>query len=107
MNKKILIMKTNSNNLRKAQIIMNCVLIAFFGISSVTFLTQGWHTEAIYNILLVLAWIAVLLKDLENARYVKLINLYKEVTKENDEFLDKLVNYINEKQKYDDTDNQR
>ena len=100
-------MKINSNKLRKAQIIMDCVMIAFFGISSVTFLTQGRYTEAIYNILLVLAWLAILLKDLENARYVKLINLYKEVTEENDKFLDKLLDYINEKQTDNDTDNKR
>lgn len=86
---------------------MDCVMIAFFGISSVTFLTQGRHTEAIYNLLLALAWLAILLKDLENARYVKLIKLYKEVQKDNEEFLDKLLDYINKKQKYDDTDNQR
>lgn len=86
---------------------MDCVMIAFFGISSVTFLTQGRYTEAIYNILLVLAWLAILLKDLENARYVKLINLYKEVTEENDKFLDKLLDYINEKQTDNDTDNKR
>ena len=88
---------------------MDCVLIAFFGISSVTFLTQGRYTEAIYNLLLVLAWLAILLKDLENARYVKLINLYKEVQKDNEEFLDKLLDYINEKQTDNDTDitNQR
>lgn len=100
-------MKINSNKLRKAQIVMDCVLIAFFGISSVTFLTQGRHAEAVYNLLLALAWLAILLKDLENARYAKLVDLYKEVQRENEEFLDKLVNYINEKQKYDDTDNQR
>ena len=97
----------NSNKLRKAQIVMDCVMIAFFGISSVTFLTQGRHTEAIYSLLLALAWLAILLKDLENARYAKLVDLYKEVQRENEEFLDKLVNYINKKQKYDDTDNQR
>lgn len=97
-------MKTNSNKLRNAQIIMDCVLIVFFGISSVIFLTQGRHAEAVYNLLLALAWLAILLKDLENARYAKLINLYKEVTEENDKFLDKLVNYLKEKQTDNDTD---
>ena len=100
-------MKTNSNNLRKAQIIMDCVLIAFFGISSVTFLTQGRYTEAIYNILLVLAWIAILLKDLENGYYVKLVDLYKELERKQDEYINFLIGVINKKQKYDDTDNQR
>ena len=102
-------MKTNNNKLRNAQIIMDCVLIALFGITSVIFLTQGRHAEAVYNLLLALAWLAILLKDLENARYAKLINLYKEAMKENDEFLDKLVNYLKEKQTDNDTDtdNQR
>lgn len=100
-------MKTNSNKLRKAQIVMDCVLIVFFGISSVIFLTQGRHAEAVYNLLLALAWLAILLKDLENARYAKLINLYKEVTKENDKFLDNLLDYINEKQTDNGTDNKR
>ena len=100
-------MKINSNKLRNAQIIMDCVLIALFGITSVIFLTQGRHAEAVYNLLLALAWLAILLKDLENARYVKLINLYKEVTEENDKFLDKLLDYINEKQTDNDTDNKR
>lgn len=97
-------MKTNSNKLRNAQIIMDCVLIALFGITSVIFLTQGRHAEAVYNLLLALAWLAILLKDLENARYAKLINLYKEAMKENGEFLDKLVNYLKEKQTDNDTD---
>lgn len=100
-------MKTNSNKLRNAQIIMDCVLIALFGITSVTFLTQGRHAEAVYNLLLALAWLAILLKDLENARYAKLINLYKEVTEENDKFLDKLLDYINKKQKGNDTDTRK
>ena len=100
-------MKINSNKLRKAQIVMDCVLIAFFGISSVTFLTQGRYTEAIYNILLVLAWIAILLKDLENGYYVKLVDLYKELERKQDEYINFLIGVINKKQKYDDTDNQR
>lgn len=100
-------MKTNSNKLRNAQIIMDCVLIALFGIPSVTFLTQGRHAEAVYSLLLALAWLAILLKDLENARYAKLINLYKEVTEENDKFLDKLLDYINKKQKGNDTDTRK
>ena len=100
-------MKINSNKLRKAQIIMDCVMIALFGIPSVIFLTQGRHAEAVYNILLALAWLAILLKDLENARYAKLVDLYKEVQRENDKFLDKLLDYINEKQTDNDTDNKR
>ena len=100
-------MKITDNKLRNAQIIMDCVLIALFGIPSVIFLTQGRHVEAVYNLLLALAWLAILLKDLENARYAKLINLYKEVTEENDKFLDKLLDYINEKQTDNDTDNKR
>lgn len=97
-------MKITDNKLRNAQIIMDCVMIALFGIPSVIFLTQGRHAEAVYNLLLALAWLAILLKDLENARYAKLINLYKEVTEENDKFLDKLLDYINKKQTDNDTD---
>ena len=100
-------MKINSNKLRKAQIIMDCVVITFFGISSVTFLTQGRYTEAIYNILLVLAWLVILLKDLENARYVKLVDLYKELERKQDEYINFLIGVINKKQKYNDTDNKR
>ena len=90
-------MKINSNKLRKAQIITDCVMIALFAISSVIFLTQGRHAEAAYNLLLALAWLAILLKDLENARYAKLVDLYKEVQRENEAFLDKLVSHINKK----------
>ena len=86
---------------------MDCVMIALFGIPSVIFLTQGRHAEAVYNLLLALAWLAILLKDLENARYAKLVDLYKEVQRENDEFLDKLLDYINEKQKDNGTDTDR
>lgn len=100
-------MKITDNKLRNAQIIMDCVMIALFGISSVIFLTQGRHAEAVYNLLLALAWMAILLKDLENARYAKLINLYKEVTEENDKFLDKLLDYINKKQTDNDTDTRK
>ena len=100
-------MKINSNKLRKAQIIMDCVMIVLFGAGAIMSFVQGEHGKAYLLLLLALAWLAILLKDLENARYAKLVDLYKEVQRENDEFLDKLVNYINEKQKYDDTDNQR
>lgn len=100
-------MKITDNKLRKAQIIMDCVMIALFGIPSVIFLTQGRHAEAFYNLLLALAWLAILLKDLENARYAKLINLYKAVTEEYDKFLDTLLDYINKKQKGNDTRKQR
>ena len=100
-------MKINSNKLRTAQIITDCVMVALFAIPAVIFLTQGRHVEATYNLLLALAWLAILLKDLENARYAKLVDLYKEATKENDEFLDKLLDYINEKQKDNGTDTDR
>ena len=100
-------MKTNNNKLRKAQIIMDCVMIVLFGAGAIMSFVQDEHGEVSLFLMLVLAWSTVLLKDLEIGHYAKLVDLYKEVTKENDEFLDKLVNYINEKQKYDDTDNQR
>ena len=100
-------MKINSNKLRKAQIITDCVMVALFGISAVVFLIQGQHAELGYNILLVLAWLLVLMKDYDIATYAKLVDLYKEATKENDEFLDKLLDYINEKQKDNGTDTDR
>ena len=101
-------MKFNDNNkLRKAQIITDCVMVALFGISAVVFLIQGQHAELGYNILLVLAWLLVLMKDCDIATYAKLVDLYKEATKENDEFLDKLLDYINEKQKDNGTDTDR
>ena len=100
-------MKINSNKLRKAQIIMVCVMIAHFGASVIISFVRDEYWVMLFFLMLALAWLIILLKDLEISRYVKLINLYKEVTEENDKFLDKLVNYINEKQKYDDTDNQR
>ena len=104
---KLLVMKTNSNNLRKAQIITDCAMIVLFGAGVIMSFVQGEHGEVYFFLLLVLAWLAILLKDLENARYVKLINLYKEVTEENDKFLDKLLDYINEKQTDNGTDNKR
>ena len=82
-------------------------MVALFAIPAVIFLTQGRHVEATYNLLLVLAWSTILTKDLEIGRYVKLVDLYKEATKENDEFLDKLLDYINEKQKDNGTDTDR
>lgn len=97
-------MKINSNNLRKAQIVMDCVMIALFGILFVKFLTQGEYTEAAYNLLLMLAWLAILLKDRENARYVKRIDLYEELVKKMDEYINILIGVINEKQKNNDTD---
>lgn len=102
-------MKINSNKLRKAQIVMDCVMIAIFGAGAIMSFVHGEYMGASLFLLLVLAWSAILLKDLENARYAKLIDLYKEAMKENDEFLDKLLGYINEKQKDNDTDtpNQR
>ena len=97
-------MKINNNNLRKVQIVMNCLMIAIFGAGAIMSFVQGLHRETSLFLLLALAWLAILLKDLENARYAKLINLYKEAMKENDEFLDKLVNYLKEKQTDNDTD---
>ena len=100
-------MKINSNKLRKAQVITDCVMIALFAISSVIFLTQGRHAEAAYNLLLALAWLLILMKDRLIGHYAKLIDLYKEVRRENEEFLDKLVSHINEKQKDNETDTRR
>lgn len=97
-------MKTNDNKLRTAQIITDCVMIALFAIPAVIFQTQGRHAEAAYNLLLALAWLLILMKDRLIGRYAKLVDLYKEVQRENEEFLDKLVSHINEKQKDNDTD---
>lgn len=98
-------MKTNSNKLRKAQIVMDCVMIAIFGAGAIMSFVQGEYMGASLFLLLVLAWSAILMKDLEIGCYVRLIDLYKEVQKDNDEFLDKLLNYIKENQKDNDTDN--
>lgn len=102
-------MKINSNNLRKVQITMDCAMIAIFGAGAIMSFMQSEHMGASLFLLLVLAWSAILMKDLEIGHYAKLINLYKEVMQENDEFLDKLLNYIKEKQHDNDTDtdNQR
>ena len=97
-------MKINSNKLSKVQIVTDCVMIAIFGAGTIMSFVQGEHKDTSFFLLLVLAWLAILLKDLENARYAKLIDLYKEAMKENDEFLDKLVNYLKEKQTDNDTD---
>ena len=99
-------MKINSNNLRKAQIVMDCVLIALFGIPSVIFLTQGRHAEAVYNLLLALAWLLILIKDRLIGHYVKLVGLYKEMESKYDEYINYLVGVLYEKQKDNDTDNQ-
>ena len=45
--------------------------------------------------------------QLADTAYIMLVDLYKEATKENDEFLDKLLDYINEKQKNNGTDTDR
>ena len=97
-------MKTNSNNLRTAQIITDCVMIALFGISAVVFLTQGRHAEAAYNLLLALVWLLVLMKNREISHYVKLINLYEELVRKQDEYINILVGVLNEKQTDNDTD---
>ena len=99
-------MKINNNNLRKAQIVMDCVLIALFGMSSVMFLIQGQHVKAGYNLLLTLAWLLILMKDRLIGHYVKLVGLYKEMESKYDEYINYLVGVLYEKQKDNDTDNQ-
>lgn len=100
-------MKINGNNLRKAQIVMDCALIAFFGISSVMFLIQGLHVKAGYNLLLTLAWLLILMKDRLIGHYIKLVGLYKELKSKYDEYINYLVGTPYEKQKDNDTDSQR
>ena len=95
-------MKINSNNL--VQIVMDCVMIVLFGAGAIMSFVQGEHGEASLFLLLVLAWLLVLMKDRLIGHLIKIIGLYKEVQKENEEFLDKLVNSINEKQTDNDTD---
>lgn len=99
-------MKINSNNLRKTQIVMDCVLIALFGMSSVIFLIQGQHVEAAYNLLLTLAWLLILMKDRLIDHCVKLVGLYKEMESKYDKYINYLVDVLYEKQKDNDTDSQ-
>lgn len=96
-------MKTNDNKLRKVQIVMDCVMIAIFGAGAIMSFMQGGHMGTSFFLLLVLAWLAILLKDLENARYVKRIDLYEELVKKMDEYINILVGVLNEKQKNNDT----
>lgn len=99
-------MKINNNNLRKTQIVMDCVLIALFGMSSVIFLIQGLHVEAAYNLLLTLAWMLILMKDRLIGHCVKLVGLYKEMESKYDKYINYLVDVLYEKQKDNDTDSQ-
>lgn len=99
-------MKINIDNLRKAQIVMDCVLIALFGMSSVMFLIQGQHVKAGYNLLLTLAWLLIFMKDRLIGHYIKLVGLYKEMESKYDEYINYLVGVLYEKQKDNDTDSQ-
>ena len=87
---------------------MDCVMIALFGASVIISFVRDEYWVMLFFLLLALAWLIILMKDREIGHYVKLIEFYKEVMKENDEFLDKLVNSINEKQQTDnDTDTRK
>ena len=97
-------MKINSNKLRNAQIIMDCVLIVFFGTGAIMSFVQGLHMEASLFLLLVLAWAVVLAKDLELGHYIKLVDLYKELERKQDKYINLLICVINEKQTDNDTD---
>lgn len=96
-------MKFN-NKLRKFGIAMDFFMPVFFGIWSVISLTQGRHAEAAYNLLLALAWLLVLMKDREISHYVKLVDLYEELVRKMDEYINILVGILNEKQTDNDTD---
>ena len=100
-------MKFNDNNLRKVQIVTDCVMTAIFGAGIIISLSQNQYRETFFFLLLVLAWLLILMKDLDIKYYAKLVDLYKEVQRENEEFLDKLVSHINEKQKDNDTDTRK
>ena len=88
----------------KAQIIMDWALIALFGAGTIMSFGRGEHRETFFNLLLVLAWLLILMKDRLIVHLIKIIALYKEVQKDNEEFLEKLINSINEKQTDNDTD---
>lgn len=62
-----------------------------------------------FFLLLVMAWAVVLAKDLELGHYIKLVDLYKELERKQDEYINFLICVINEKQTDNDTDtdNQR
>ena len=77
---------------------------AFFGILSVILFTQGRYAEVAYNFLLALVWLLVLMKNREISHYVKLINLYEELVRKQDEYINILVGVLNEKQTDNDTD---
>lgn len=102
-------MKININNLRKVQIAMDCVMIAVFGASMIMSLVQDEYIVTPFFLLLVMAWAVVLVKDLELGHYIKLVDLYKELERKQDEYINFLIGVINEKQKDNDTDtdNQR
>lgn len=102
-------MKININNLRKVQIAMDCVMIAVFGARMIMSLVQDEYIVTSFFLLLVMAWAVVLAKDLELGHYIKLVDLYKELERKQDEYINFLIGVINEKQKDNDTDtdNQR
>lgn len=72
-------------------------------------LVQDEYMVAPFFLLLVMAWAVVLAKDLELGHYIKLVDLYKELERKQDEYINFLICVINEKQTDNDTDtdNQR
>ena len=72
-------------------------------------LVQDEYIVTSFFLLLVMAWAVVLAKDLELGHYIKLVDLYKELERKQDEYINFLIGVINEKQKDNDTDtdNQR
>ena len=83
---------------------MDWAMIALFGAGTIMSFVRGEHRDASFFLLLVLAWLLILMKDRLIGHLIKIIGLYKEVQKNNEEFLEKLINFIKEKQTDNDTD---
>ena len=96
-------MKINSKKLRKSCVVMDCVMTAIFGASVIISLVQDEYMVTPFFLLLVLAWAVVLAKDLEIGHYIKLVDLYKELGRKQDEYINILC-VINKKQTDNDTD---
>lgn len=97
-------MKFNDNNLRKVQIVTDCVMIAISGAGIIISLSQDQYRETLFHLMLVLAWLLILMKDLDIKHYAKLVDLYKELERKQDEYINFLIGVLHEKQKDDDTD---
>lgn len=91
-------MKFDNKKLRKVSVVMDCVMTAIFGAGMIMSLAQDEYWVTPFFLLLVLAWAVVLAKDLEIGHYIKLVDLYKELERKQDEYINILIGVINEKQ---------